>query len=92
MRKTPILGDIPGLRWAFNKKDKTSTDVELMVFLRPKITRTPEEAKELLEEIYRKAPDVKDFDDGKSGKPGKSSKPSKKEEKEKPAETESDAG
>jgi len=69
LRKTPILGDIPGIKWAFNKKDKTSQDVELMVFLRPKITRTPAEARQLLEDIYRKAPDVKDFDDGKpSGK------------------------
>ncbi len=64
LRKTPILGDIPGLGWAFKKKDKTSHEVELMVFMRPKITRTPEDAGELLDEIYQKAPNVKEWDDG----------------------------
>jgi type II secretion system protein D len=88
LRKTPILGDIPVIKWLFNKKDKSSLDVELMVFLRPKITRTPEEARELLEDIYKKAPDVKDWEEGKpDSKPGK---PTKKNEK--PAEKESDAG
>jgi general secretion pathway protein D len=62
LRKTPILGDIPGLGWAFKKRDKTSHEVELMVFLRPKITRTPEEARRLLDEIYRQAPGVKEWD------------------------------
>lgn len=62
VRKTPILGDIPGLGWAFKKKDKTSQDVELMVFMRPRVTRTPEQARDLLEEIYRKSPSVKQWD------------------------------
>ena len=56
MRKTPILGSIPGLGWAFKKKDKVSREVELIVFLRPKVVRTPQEAKELLEEIDKKTP------------------------------------
>jgi general secretion pathway protein D len=63
LRKTPILGDIPVLGWAFKKRDKTSLEVELMVFLRPKVTRTPEEAKELLQEIYKKAPHTKESDE-----------------------------
>jgi general secretion pathway protein D len=63
LRKTPILGDIPGLGWLFKKKDKTSREVELMVFLRPKVTRSPEDAKELLNEIYRKAPSIKSWKD-----------------------------
>jgi len=63
LRKTPILGDIPGLGWAFKKKDKTSREVELMVFLRPKITRSPEDSRDLLEDIYRKAPNVKTWKD-----------------------------
>jgi len=50
LRKTPILGSIPGLGWAFKKKDRTSREVELMVFLRPKVVRTPEQARELKEE------------------------------------------
>ena len=63
LRKTPILGDIPGLKWVFNKKDKTSHEVELMVFLRPKVTHNPEDAQELMDEIYEKAPNVKKWKD-----------------------------
>jgi type II secretion system protein D len=63
LRKTPILGSIPGLGWAFNKKDKTAHEVELIVFLRPKVVRTPEEAKELLEEMDKKAPLIKKWED-----------------------------
>ena len=59
LRKTPILGDIPGLGWAFKKRDKSTREVELMVFLRPSIVRTPQEAAELLEEIDKKAPLLK---------------------------------
>jgi len=69
LRKTPILGDIPGLGWAFKKKDKTTRDVELMVFMRPKVTRTPEQNKELLEDIYHKAPIIKQWDDESQGIP-----------------------
>ena len=61
--KTPILGEIPGLKWLFNKKDKTSHEVELMVFLRPKVTRNPEDNKELMNEIYDKVPNVKKWKD-----------------------------
>lgn len=62
VRKTPILGDIPGLGWAFKKKDTTTHDVELMVFMRPKVTRTPEETRDLLEDIYRKSPSLRQWD------------------------------
>jgi general secretion pathway protein D len=61
--KTPILGEIPGLKWLFNKKDKSSHEVELMVFLRPKVTRTPQDAQDLMNEIYDKAPNVKKWKD-----------------------------
>jgi len=59
VRKVPILGSIPGLGWAFKKKDKVTRDVELMVFLRPKVTRTPDEAKELLGEIDKRTPRIR---------------------------------
>ena len=80
LRKTPILGDIPGLGWAFKKKDKTSHEVELMVFMRPKVTRTPEQNRDLLDEIYRKAPAVQQWDQEnqqppKAGKAGKKMTP-----------------
>lgn len=63
LRKTPILGSIPGLGWAFKKKDKTTREVELMVFLRPKIVRTDEDARSLMNEVYEKAPRVKKSQD-----------------------------
>ena len=44
LRKTPLLGSIPGMKWAFNKQNKTTDDVELMVFLRPRIIRTTQSA------------------------------------------------
>jgi general secretion pathway protein D len=61
-RKTPILGDIPGLKWLFNKKDKSKERVELLVFLRPKVTRTPEEAKALLEDANKRMPLIRDWE------------------------------
>jgi general secretion pathway protein D len=58
-RKTPILGDIPGLGWAFKKRDKSSQEVELMVFLRPHVIHSPKDAAELLRDIDKEAPLVK---------------------------------
>jgi len=63
LRKTPVLGSIPGLGWAFKKKDKSTRDVELLVFLRPRVVRTPNDAKELLEEMEKKAPLIKRWND-----------------------------
>ena len=56
IRKTPILSSIPGLRWAFTKKDRTSREVELFVFLRPKVIRTAEDARRATAEIEAKTP------------------------------------
>lgn len=61
IRKIPILGSIPILGWAFKKKDKTTRQVELMVFLRPVISRSPEEADALTEEIERSTPRLKEW-------------------------------
>lgn len=55
-RKTPILGSIPGLGWAFKKKDKSIRDVELLVFLRPRVIRTQEDARRAAEDVRRKTP------------------------------------
>ncbi|HUS36249.1 MAG TPA: secretin N-terminal domain-containing protein [Verrucomicrobiae bacterium] len=62
LRKTPGLGNIPGLGWAFKKKDQTSREVELMVFLRPKITRSPEEAHQLYLDTKNKVPLIQKWD------------------------------
>ena len=58
--KTPILGSIPVLKYVFSKRDKSVKRTELLVFLRPKVVRSPEQARELLEEVNREdAPDQK---------------------------------
>ncbi len=76
LRKTPILGSLPGIKWLFNKKDKTVKEVELIVFLRPRVVRSPEDAQELLRETNKRTPLLKDYQDGvekekqkRSGKP-----------------------
>jgi type II secretion system protein D len=75
LRKTPILGSIPLLKWAFNKKDKSTTEVELMVFLRPRVIQTAKDATEVLREMSDQAPLIKKWED-ESGS-GKSSTPPK---------------
>jgi type II secretion system protein D len=69
--KTPFLGDIPVLGWAFKKKDKSTRQVELMVFLRSKIVRTPEEAEELMQDVDKKAPALKKWQEGNQPNPKK---------------------
>jgi len=61
VRKVPILGDIPLLGWLFKKSDETAQDVELMVFLRPTVTRTPEDVERLMEEERRVTPQIQKF-------------------------------
>ncbi|PWU16907.1 MAG: hypothetical protein C5B50_12355, partial [Verrucomicrobia bacterium] len=63
IRKVPLLGDIPGVGWLFKKKDTENLDVQLMVFLRPKVVKTPKDAQEMLDEIYRKAPKMREQND-----------------------------
>ena len=61
LRKTPFIGDVPGIKWAFNKKNKTINDVELMVFLRPRIIRNPEDARAALAQADAEAPLVQKY-------------------------------
>jgi len=76
LRKTPFLGSIPGLKWAFNKENKTTQDVELMVFLRPKIIHSAEDARTALADVDTQAPQVRKWQDEvlPSSKPAKKSK------------------
>jgi type II secretion system protein D len=62
-RKTPGLGSIPIIKWLVNSKDNTTHEVELMVFLRPKVIRTPEDAKAALNEVNREAPLIQKWQD-----------------------------
>ncbi|MCB0826372.1 MAG: hypothetical protein KDC26_09300 [Armatimonadetes bacterium] len=48
-RKLPILGDIPLLGELFKSRSKQDIKTELLVFLTPKIVRTPEDAQRLRE-------------------------------------------
>lgn len=61
-RKTPYLGAIPGLGWMFKKKDKQTDQVELMVFLRPRVVHSEKEAEKLLEDINQRFPKVKQWE------------------------------
>ena len=58
-----MLGDIPGLGYLFKKKDDVKRDVELMVFLRPVITRSPEDVQELMNDLDIRTPKIKDWQD-----------------------------
>jgi type II secretory pathway component GspD/PulD (secretin) len=60
--------------WLFKKRDKQVSDVELMVFMQPKVTRTPADAKDLLDETYRKSPGIKEWDRQSHSQPPKPGK------------------
>ncbi len=64
LRKTPIFGSIPGLKWLFNKQDKTTRRVELLVFLRPRVVRSSEEAQALMHDMGEKFPLVEKWREG----------------------------
>ncbi len=70
LRKTPLIGSVPVVKWAFNKKNKTSNQVELMVFLRPRVIHSPEDAQEVLREVDERAPQVKEYQDAHSSQSG----------------------
>jgi type II secretory pathway component GspD/PulD (secretin) len=73
LRKTPWLGNIPGLKWVFNKQDKSTQEVELMVFLRPRVIRSEADATGALAQVDEQAPLVKKWQDG-AEKPDKKTK------------------
>jgi type II secretion system protein D len=61
-RKVPLIGDIPFLGWLFKKRDTVNRDIELMVFLKPTVTKGPEDVRRLMEEETRKTPQIQRFD------------------------------
>ena len=69
--KTPILGSIPGLNYIFGKRDKNGTRTELLVFLRPKVVRSPEQAKEMYDEVTKRLPLVEKSEQDQETKPEK---------------------
>jgi type II secretion system protein D len=63
VRKVPILGDIPLLGYLFKKKDTVARELVLLVFLQPQVTRTPEEAQQLLREVEQRTPLIQRWTD-----------------------------
>lgn len=63
VRKVPILGDIPILGFLFKKRDTVRRDVELMVFLRPTVTRSPEEVSDMMRRERAKTPHIQMWED-----------------------------
>lgn len=55
-RKTPFLGSIPLLGWAFKNKDNNAQEVELMVFLRPTVIHSAMDVRALQEELNKQTP------------------------------------
>jgi type II secretion system protein D len=72
--KTPILGSIPGLNYIFGKRDKSVKRTELLVFLRPKVVRTPEQARLLLEEARKSMSLIRDWEQNELKTPPKGAK------------------
>ncbi|MFP6815213.1 MAG: type II secretion system secretin GspD [Pseudomonadales bacterium] len=52
VKKVPFLGDIPGLGWLFRSTSKTRTKSNLLVFLRPTIIRSKEDANQVTNRKY----------------------------------------
>lgn len=64
VRKIPLLGDIPLLGWyLFTKTDSVERDVELMVFLRTTVTRSPQEVEKLMESEREKTPQIQSWEE-----------------------------
>lgn len=47
-KKVPLLGDLPLIGWLFKGKDVTKTKLNMVVFLTPKIIRSPTDQQSLL--------------------------------------------
>jgi general secretion pathway protein D len=62
LRKTPILGSIPGVKWLFNKKDKQTQEVELMVFLHPRVIHNARDAQMILNDVNRASPKMQKWE------------------------------
>ncbi|HEX3626043.1 MAG TPA: secretin N-terminal domain-containing protein [Verrucomicrobiae bacterium] len=62
LRKTPILGDIPILKLLVNKKNSEDQNDELLVFLHPRVLKTPADAKKLLRGINQRNPEMEKWE------------------------------
>ena len=71
LRKTPLLGSIPGLGWLVNNKNKSTQEVELMVFLHPRVIHGPGDAAAVLEDVNQRAPLTRKWQDDNAAAAGK---------------------
>ena len=71
IRKTPILGSIPVVGWGFKKKDQAIQEVELMVFLKPTVVHSAEDAIQLQRDMDKKAPLLKKWLEESETKPAR---------------------
>lgn len=74
VRKVPVLGNVPGFGWAFKKKDKTTQEVELLVFLKTTVVRDADDAKAMTEEVHKRTPLINDLDKVPEAKPNSKKK------------------
>lgn len=54
VRKIPILGSIPGVRWLFSKRDRDKQIRELLIFLTPQVLATRADDDALLDEANQR--------------------------------------
>lgn len=50
VKKVPVLGDLPLLGWFFKSKSASKTKVNMLVFLSPRILRTPKDQSRLVQD------------------------------------------
>jgi general secretion pathway protein D len=53
VQKVPLLGDIPGLGWLFNRTQVKKTKTELLIFLTPHVAQRPEELEPMSDDESR---------------------------------------
>ena len=51
--RVPLLGSIPGIGWLFRSETKTNTRRNLLIFLRPTVVNTVEDANQVTERKYQ---------------------------------------
>jgi general secretion pathway protein D len=69
VRKVPFFGDIPGLGRLFKSTSKTRTKRNLLVFLRPTVIRTQDDAKEATDRKYQDVWEVEIHSTGSASDP-----------------------
>jgi general secretion pathway protein D len=67
IKKVPLLGDIPGVGRLFRSTNETRTRRNLLVFLRPTVIKSEDDAKEMSERKYRDVWEIEISSGGSAG-------------------------